>query len=102
MSVHKIIYLATVLLFAPATWAQAPEYSLGVDGMSCPFCVYGLEKQLKKLEGVTGVETDLEQGEILVSMKDGETLQRDSVDQAVTRAGFTMRFFKETSDVKTP
>ncbi len=102
MRVSKIIYLCLVMIFASVAWAQAPKYSVGVDGMSCPFCVYGLEKQLKKIEGVARVETDLAQGEIVVSMKDGDTLQRESVDQAVTQAGFNMRSFKETSETKVP
>ena len=31
-------------------------YVVGIDGLACPFCAYGIEKQIQKLEGVEQVE----------------------------------------------
>jgi len=82
------------LAFAPGVWAQTARYTVGVDGMACPFCVYGLEKQIKRLDGVTEVETDLEQGKNFVWVADDGDLERAEVDEAVRNAGFTLRSFE--------
>src|SRR3546814_11468909 len=61
--------------------------------MSCPLCVYDLEKQLHKLDGVDTVATDLEHGRIRIGMHEGKALDQPQVQQAVRDAGFTLRDF---------
>lgn len=91
----SLLVLLTVI--APSATAQEPTqepaYELGVDGMSCPLCVYGLEKQLHKLDGVDTVATDLAQGRIRIGMHEGKSLDQPQVEQAVRKAGFSPRSF---------
>jgi len=98
--------LLLLILMAPIALAQTPTpepaYELGVDGMSCPLCVYGLEKQLHKLDGVDTVATDLEHGRILVRMHDGKALDQPQVQQAVRDAGFTLRDFAPVAPQSQP
>ena len=95
--------LIVSLLFAAPLWADESQYNVGVDGMSCPFCVYGLEKQIKKIDGVSAVATNLERGEIVVSMKEGNSLERNSIDKAVSNAGFNVRSFEQLAkETNTP
>ncbi len=79
--------------------AQAQEtkgvYTLQADGLACPFCAYGIEKQLSAIEGVESVETDIKSGTITVTMQDGANLSEDDARKAVETAGFTMREFKD-------
>jgi mercuric ion binding protein len=70
-------------------------YTLQADGLACPFCAYGIEKQLSAVEGVVTVETDIKSGTITVTMQDGATLDEDAARKAVEAAGFTMRGFKD-------
>ena len=60
-----------------------------VDGLSCPFCSYGLEKKLKKLNGVEKVEINMKQGKAEMRVKPGITISDESIKQAVEDAGFT-------------
>ena len=60
--------VATGVLPAPVT------YQLRVNGLSCPFCVYGIEKKLDTLEGVQSVETNIKDGAVIVTTKDGFTI----------------------------
>jgi len=62
-----------------------------VDGLSCPFCSYGLEKKLKKLNGVEKVEIHMRQGKAEMKIKPGVTITDESIKQAVIDAGFTPR-----------
>lgn len=98
--------LLLLTLMAPIALAQTPTpepaYQLGVDGMSCPLCVYGLEKQLHRLDGVDTVATDLEHGRILVGMHDGKALDQPQVQQAVRDAGFTLRDFAPVAPQSQP
>lgn len=62
-----------------------------VDGASCPFCAFGLEKKLGQIEGVAGVTMDLKGGTATVTFKKGSTVSEQALRQAVEEAGFTPR-----------
>ncbi|MDQ3269572.1 MAG: heavy-metal-associated domain-containing protein [Pseudomonadota bacterium] len=55
---HAGLTLGLLVLAANAL-ASPASYRLRVDGLACPFCAYGIEKQLSKLDGVARVETDI-------------------------------------------
>lgn len=94
--------LLSTLLVASGAWAQGPVYHVGVDGLSCPFCAYGIEKQLQKLDGVKAVEVDLKMGNVVVTMHDGKALGQTQAEQAVKKAGFTVRSFDQTLEKTKP
>lgn len=87
--------LAVVLAIGWLATASAagPSYRLQVDGLACPFCAYGIEKQLSALEGVEMVETHIERSAVVVRMQEGATLDRATAEQAVEAAGFTLGGF---------
>ncbi len=90
-----LLLLSPMAPFALAqTATPGPAYELRVDGMSCPLCVYGVEKQLHKLDGVDTVTTDLAQGRIVIAMRDDTPLDRSQVEQAIRDAGFNLRTFE--------
>jgi periplasmic mercuric ion binding protein len=93
----KSIFIIVFMLFCSTSVTGAEiVYKLGVDGLACPFCVYGIEKQLDKLDGIERMETDLQDGKIVLEMGEGATLNEESVRDAVTRAGFTLRSFMQS------
>jgi mercuric ion binding protein len=75
-------------LFAAGTQYQ---YNLRVDGLSCPFCAYGIEKKLIRTEGVESVAFDLEKGLVIVKVEEDVTLTEGQLKQLVADAGFTLR-----------
>ncbi len=97
--------LAAVLL--AAVWgaplpAQAAKlvYTLYADGLACPFCAYGIEKQLLAIEGVVAVETDLKTGTVTITMRDGATMDEAVARKAVEDAGFTVRGFERAGGLE--
>lgn len=93
-------HLAIALSFLPAAISVSADpvsYQLRVDGLSCPFCAYGIEKKLQALEGVERVETDIRNGAVIVTMKDNATLDRATAEQAVKDAGFTLNGFEQVA-----
>jgi len=73
------------------TRAQVEKAVVRVDGMSCPFCAYGLEKKMKKIEGTEEVSININNGtaELLAGTK--LKLDIDALRTAVKDAGFTPR-----------
>jgi copper chaperone CopZ len=59
-----------------------------VEGLYCPFCAYGLEKQLKKLKGFEKVEVNLKHGTADLYIKPGVTVSDATIQKAVEDAGF--------------
>lgn len=96
-----IVRLAFALLVAlwsvtPAR-AEGSSYRLEVDGLACPFCAYGVEKKLNALDGVERLETNIKEGVVIVTMKDGAELDEANARQAVKDAGFTLNGLNQES-----
>ena len=68
---------------------------VAVDGLSCPFCAYGLEKKLQKMEGVEKIEIDVENAFVLLTVEHGKTVYEEVIRERVKDAGFTAREIKE-------
>lgn len=81
---------------------QAATYALRVDGLACPFCVYGLEKKLHSLADVERVETNLEDGIVLVVLREGAVLEEAAARQAVRDAGFRLDGFERVAPGRGP
>ena len=76
ISFRAFVLVVSLLFVSSGAYADSTVYQIGVDGMACPFCVYGVEKQLRKVDGVTEVETELKTGTILLTVTEGEPLTR--------------------------
>ena len=92
----KLIVLTVSMLIlgmgiSPAVNAQVEEVGIRVDGLSCPFCAYGLEKKLKKIDGVNDVIINIDKGVATLKGKKGESIVVEGLKDAVADAGFTPR-----------
>lgn len=86
----------TVLMIALITWsasvlADGTRYQMRVDGLACPYCAYGIEKNLKKIDGVDKIDFDLNNGLVTVNVAEGVTLTDSQMAKLFTDAGFTFR-----------
>ena len=86
---------ALALLLPLSAFAALSQYQLRVDGLACPFCAYGIEKELKRTEGVAGIAIDINAGIVTVTMTEGATMTEAKASQIVKDAGFTLGSFKE-------
>ncbi len=90
----KLISLFFILLFlhssAFSLFAESDtqKIMIKVEGLYCPFCAYGLEKQLKKLKGFKKVEVNLKHGTAELHIKPGVTVTDKAIQAAVEDAGF--------------
>ncbi len=95
----KILGSVLFALFLGAAVAGAQEaksvYKVYVDGLSCPFCTYGIEKKFSKVKGVEKIDVDLKTGSTIITMAAGTTLDETTARKAVEAAGFTLRDFEQ-------
>ena len=80
---------ALLLVAAPVFATHQQVIEMEVRGMTCGFCVYGLKKQLNKLENVDSVEVSLKQKKVRVSAVQGAALDERRLREAIERSGFT-------------
>ncbi len=85
------ILFATLIIFVLALPAQAHIRSatVAVDGMACPFCAFGIEKRLRKVEGVESVSVSTKEGTATLVAKEGASIAVKQIPGAVKAAGFT-------------
>ncbi len=86
---------ALSLLLPVAAVAAQTAYQLRVDGLACPFCAYGIEKELIRTDGVATIDIDINAGVVTVTMAEGATLTEDQASRIVEDAGFTLGGFEE-------
>lgn len=68
-----------------------------VHGLSCPFCAYGLEKKLKKIEGLDSLSVDFKTGNVSLVVQDGSKASDERLEQLVKDAGFEVVKIERTS-----
>lgn len=105
LSTPRILkFLRSLVLIVVLSAASAPAlaspmvYELGVDGLGCPFCAYGVEKQLNSVEGVEKVDVHIERAVVVVTMDAEAALDEDTAKQAVEDAGFSLRSFEQVAE----
>lgn len=68
--------------------AEERVIQVKILGMSCPFCAYGVEQKLKKLEGVEDLEVQLKTGLATLTMAEGADIPNEELRKVVDQAGF--------------
>lgn len=86
----KSVLVLLGLLMTTAAWADSAQVvELDIKGMTCPFCVYSVEKNLGKLPGVEQAQVSLERKQARVIMRPGAKADIERIKKTVLDAGFT-------------
>ena len=65
--------------------------TINVDGMTCAHCVNAVTEELSKINGVTGVNIDLHEGEVSpVHITSDNKISDAEITPAVEEAGYTI------------
>lgn len=88
--IRSILLFFVFSLFSINVFAMEQQtIEVDVTGMTCPFCVYGTEKTLKKLDGVERVDVSLDKKKARIVMQAGKKADIAAIKNAITDAGFT-------------
>ncbi len=83
--------MIALIMWSASVLADGTQYRMRVDGLACPYCAYGIEKNLKKIDGVDKIDFDLNNGLVTVSVAEGVTLSDAQMTKLFNDAGFTFR-----------
>ena len=96
---HRVLrttaFALSLFLLPVITFAAPTQYQLRVDGLACPFCAYGIEKELNRTDGVESIRIDINAGTVTVTMAEGGTMTEAQASRIVEDAGFTLGGFEE-------
>ncbi len=93
---HFVALVMTMGLLATLALASVDEIQVHVQGLACPFCVFGIEKSLKKVPGVVSVETTIRTGIARLEVKPGTFLDTTELKAAVKKSGFSLDYIEAT------
>ncbi|MFQ5740202.1 MAG: heavy-metal-associated domain-containing protein [Acidobacteriota bacterium] len=93
-TVIKTMAMLAVILLVTSLGLAGTKVVLEVEGLSCPFCAYGLEKKLKKVKNVASVFISMNDGQAIVSPKEGAKIEENDLRKAVKDAGFSVSSIK--------
>jgi copper chaperone CopZ len=79
--------LIELSLFVAPAHAQVEEVKITVVGLSCNLCAAGLDRSLRRVDGVTGVKVTLATQVATMRLKPGVRVAPDQLRAAVERAG---------------
>lgn len=83
---YRVIIIFALLM--PFNWVQAEIVEVDIHGMTCAFCVEGLQQQLSKLPDVAKVEVSLKFKKVRIQSIAGQ-LDMERVREAIIDAGYT-------------
>ncbi len=86
------------VIWTAAAFAAEVQYEVGVDGLACPFCAYGIEKKLSSIDDVQEIAVDITKGLVIVTMTEGSELSEQLARQKVKDAGFSVRSFARVAE----
>ena len=85
---RALVVMTVGILALPAVAsAQIDEVRIVVNGLTCNLCAAGLERSLRKLDGVSSVRVTLEDETAVVTVRKGARFDADRIRAAVTDAG---------------
>ncbi len=91
----QIMFVAIIgFIVTPIIEAQIRNVTVTVDGMACPFCAYGVEKKLKRVDGVGSITINIKEGTAVLEAKEGKSINVSQVPKAIKDSGFTPRTIK--------
>jgi len=70
--------------------ASAQTVTAKVNGLVCDFCAQAVRKVFKKQDAVESVNVDLDNGEIVLGLKAGATMDDQTIEKLIRKSGYSL------------
>ncbi|PHS64035.1 MAG: hypothetical protein COB12_08605 [Flavobacterium sp.] len=91
LSILVLFLFVNINMFAQSEALEERSYiKIEIKGMACPYCAYGMEKELKNISGVENVEIELKEGLAFISTPIKQKPSKESLEKIIEDAGFTV------------
>lgn len=88
---RSLVVTTLLLVLALPASAEIEQITVKVDGLACAFCVYGLEKSLKRVDGVGEVKVFLDEGRAELRPQADKPVDLAAIAPAIRQSGYTPR-----------
>jgi copper chaperone CopZ len=88
--VFCIMIFLTGSFLTRAAHSRILEVTITVEGLACPFCAYGIEKKLKRVEGVRSINIEMNRGIVVLAAEKDRSVNIREVPGAVKDSGFSL------------
>ena len=89
MKIQITTLILGILMFSPTiSNAQLLEVKQTVFGMDCSPCAHGLEKRIKKMDGIQSASVSLNNGLLTAMLKNDNMLTLKEIRNAIENSGF--------------
>jgi len=86
-----LLSIAILTFFFSTAYAGEKLHLMKVHGAVCASCAYGLEKKLKKFEGVTGFNIDFKAGVVSVCTDENTNFEKKQLTKIFLESGYTFK-----------
>ena len=90
---NNLFITAAFIIFSfiinPPASADVEQATMIVEGMTYPFCIFGIEKKIKSLDEVQDAEANLRSGTVDITFKENAVVSIKRLNKAVDDSGFT-------------
>ena len=97
----KYILLCFVLIVTMSSYAQITKAEIIATGLTCSMCSNAINKQLKSMDEVANVSTNLNTNTFTVTLKQNSTLTANTLKESVEKTGFFIGSMVLTIDLGT-
>ncbi len=98
----NFLFLALLFIAAGAAQAQTDQFTVYVEGLTCPICSGGLETKFKAVKGIAQVKADFKTGKMTFTMPPRYKMQMSEIKERVAKAGYAAKgILVRRSDGKT-
>ncbi|NBX72890.1 MAG: heavy-metal-associated domain-containing protein [Alphaproteobacteria bacterium] len=88
---RTLLTIALSIFIVSPTLAANIGYDLSIGGITCLSCVGSAEKNLKAIEGVSSVKTDIDAGKISLCADERVKLDDEQLKVMFAERGFTFK-----------
>ena len=79
-------------------FVMAKQYCFSVKGTTCASCEVVIEREIRQLDGVLGVDVSHPRGEVRVDVQKGRVLDPSELDEILGKHGYRFRFPEEQEE----
>lgn len=99
----KLLLTFTTLTFLAVSPASADAdctdtINVKVNGLVCDFCARALEKVFGKRENVKDIKVDLDNGNVIITMKPDQTINDETLTELIGDSGYNVSEIKRGCD----
>lgn len=98
LSCAILFLLNANMSFAAADESCKNKIYVDVNGMVCDFCARAIEKVFSKRPEASGVKVNLDEGTIIITMKNAKSISDSTLTQLITDSGYDVVKIKKGCD----